>query len=106
MFLHHGKALLQEKFPQQEQLISRVLRFYGIGESKFVTQLAQLIENQTNPTIAPYAKPNEVTLRLTVKTDDEKSGQKLLDETEAKIKEEVGNIFTVTARKILWKQSL
>ena len=48
MFLHHGKALLQEKFPQQEQLISRVLRFYGIGESKLVTQLAQLIENQTN----------------------------------------------------------
>lgn len=93
MFLHHGKALLQEKFPQQEQLISRVLRFYGIGESKLVTQLAQLIENQTNPTIAPYAKPNEVTLRLTVKTQDEKSGQKLLDETEAAIKEEVGEYF-------------
>lgn len=93
MFLHHGKALLQEKFPQQEQLISRVLRFYGIGESKLVTQLATLIQKQTNPTIAPYAKPNEVTLRLTVKTDDEKSGQKLLDETEAKIKEEVGEYF-------------
>lgn len=93
MFLHHGKALLTEKFPQADKLISRVLRFYGIGESQLVTQLADLIEEQTNPTIAPYAKPNEVTLRLTVKVQDEISGIKLLDKTESAILEEVGEYF-------------
>lgn len=93
MFLHHAKPLLEEKFPQTDQLISRVLRFYGIGESKLVSQLADLIEKQTNPTIAPYAKPNEVTLRLTVKAPDKAMGMKLLDETEAAIKKEVGEYF-------------
>ena len=74
MFLTHAKPLLLEQFPQEEVLLSRVLRYYGIGESALVTELADLIENQVNPTIAPYAKPNEVTLRLTVKTADEEQG--------------------------------
>lgn len=44
-----------------KQLYSRVLRFFGIGESQLVTVLADLIDNQTDPTIAPYAKTGEVT---------------------------------------------
>ncbi|HIX70708.1 MAG TPA: competence/damage-inducible protein A [Candidatus Enterococcus stercoravium] len=93
MFLHHAKALLAEKLPHEEKLLSRVLRFYGIGESKLVTELADLIDQQTNPTIAPYAKPNEVTVRLTVKTATEVTGQTLLDATEAHIMDRVGEYF-------------
>ncbi len=48
-------------------LKSKVLRFFGIGESALVTELQDLIENQTNPTIAPYIKDWEVTLRITAK---------------------------------------
>ena len=47
-----------------QKLYSRVLRFFGIGESQLVTLLGDLIDNQTDPTIAPYAKTGEVTLRL------------------------------------------
>ena len=82
MFLRYAKELLAKKMPQQERLLSRVLRFYGIGESRLVTELADLIDEQTNPTIAPYAKPNEVTVRLTVKCQDEAIGATLLDQTE------------------------
>ena len=46
------------------KLYSRVLRFFGIGESQLVTILADLIDHQTDPTLAPYAKTGEVTLRL------------------------------------------
>ncbi|MDO4963887.1 MAG: CinA family nicotinamide mononucleotide deamidase-related protein, partial [Streptococcus gallolyticus] len=53
-----------------KQLYSRVLRFFGIGESQLVTVLTDLIDNQTDPTIAPYAKTGEVTLRLSTKADD------------------------------------
>ena len=50
-----------------QKLYSRVLRFFGIGESQLVTILAQMIDQQSDPTIAPYAKTGEVTLRLSTK---------------------------------------
>ncbi|SDO91741.1 nicotinamide-nucleotide amidase [Streptococcus equinus] len=68
-----------------KQLYSRVLRFFGIGESQLVTVLSDLIDNQTDPTIAPYAKTGEVTLRLSTKADDIKSAKAKLDDLEHKI---------------------
>lgn len=67
------------------QLYSRVLRFFGIGESQLVTILTDLIENQTDPTIAPYAKTGEVTLRLSTKANDVTSAKAKLDALEHKI---------------------
>lgn len=93
MFYQEVVPLLTTRFQKEKQLISRVLRFYGIGESQLVTDLADLIQHQTNPTIAPYAKPNEVTIRLTVKTMDEKDGLQQLDELEAVIQKRVGTYF-------------
>lgn len=68
-----------------KQLYSRVLRFFGIGESQLVTVLSDLIDNQTDPTIAPYAKTGEVTLRLSTKADDVESAKEKLDQLEQKI---------------------
>lgn len=68
-----------------KQLYSRVLRFFGIGESQLVTVLSELITNQTDPTIAPYAKTGEVTLRLSTKADDAMSAKAKLDALEHKI---------------------
>ncbi|SEF23473.1 competence/damage-inducible protein cinA [Streptococcus gallolyticus] len=68
-----------------KQLYSRVLRFFGIGESQLVTVLTDLIDNQTDPTIAPYAKTGEVTLRLSTKADDVTSAKAKLDALEHKI---------------------
>lgn len=68
-----------------KQLYSRVLRFFGIGESQLVTVLSDLIDNQTDPTIAPYAKTGEVTLRLSTKADDIESANEKLDQLEQKI---------------------
>lgn len=93
MFDEQVVPLLTSYLPMNEQLISRVLRFYGIGESQLVTELADLIDAQTNPTIAPYAKPSEVTLRLTVKTTNEKEGNQMLDELERTIQQRVGHYF-------------
>ena len=64
------------------KLYSRVLRFFGIGESQLVTILSDLIEEQTDPTLAPYAKIGEVTLRLSTKATDV---QKALDNLGEKI---------------------
>ncbi len=54
-------------------LLSRVLRLVGIGESAMEQLIMPLIENQSNPTIAPYAGNYEVRLRLTA-SEHEESG--------------------------------
>ncbi|RXM73190.1 competence/damage-inducible protein A [Clostridium tetani] len=72
-------------------LISKVLRICGMGESKVVTEINHLIENQTNPTVAPYAKDNEVTLRLTAKAKNEKEALSLIYPLEKEIRDILGN---------------
>ncbi|WP_321388390.1 competence/damage-inducible protein A [uncultured Enterococcus sp.] len=93
MVFQHVRPLLKELFPTKEQLISRVLRFYGIGESQLVTDLKELIDQQSNPTLAPYAKPNEVTLRLTAKVTSQAEGEAMLQELEEQILAIVGEFF-------------
>lgn len=90
MFDEAAKPLLAENYSGQQVLTSRLLRFYGIGESNLVTKLADLIEQQSNPTIAPYAKVNEVTLRLTATGHTALEDQQLLDGLEEKITARVG----------------
>ncbi|WP_019231926.1 nicotinamide-nucleotide amidohydrolase family protein, partial [Streptococcus massiliensis] len=63
----------------------RVLRFFGIGESQLVTILADLIDKQTDPTIAPYAKTGEVTLRLSTKAISQELANLKLDTVEQEI---------------------
>lgn len=67
------------------KLYSRVLRFFGIGESQLVTILSDLIEEQTDPTIAPYAKTGEVTLRLSTKAASQAEADDKLDQLETRI---------------------
>ena len=72
---------------------SRYLRFFGIGESRLVTILENLIEEQTNPTIAPYAGKFEVMLRLTANGKTEEECTELLDGMELLIQSQVGEYF-------------
>lgn len=67
------------------KLYSRVLRFFGIGESQLVTILADLIDHQTDPTLAPYAKTGEVTLRLSTKAVSQEKADQALDFLESQI---------------------
>ncbi|SJZ49215.1 nicotinamide-nucleotide amidase [Pilibacter termitis] len=86
---------LAEKTGANGKLYSRVLRFYGIGESQLVTKLADLINQQTDPTIAPYAKEVEVTLRLATKCKSEQEANEKLEKIKQEIlkTEDVGEFF-------------
>ncbi|NCU16460.1 competence/damage-inducible protein A [Pallidibacillus pasinlerensis] len=90
MFTTYAIPEILKGIENVEQIESRVLRFYGIGESKLEVELEDLIDTQTNPTIAPLAVDGEVTVRITAKhaLDDER--KHLLDETEEKILVRVG----------------
>ncbi|NMB43679.1 MAG: competence/damage-inducible protein A [Clostridiales bacterium] len=57
---------------------SETIKMCGFGESQAVTIVEDLIEEQTNPTIAPYAKPGEVHFRITASAKDEEEGKELV----------------------------
>ncbi len=46
-------------------LYSKFLRIIGVGESMVEQKLMQLVDGQTNPTLATYAKDGVVTIRVT-----------------------------------------
>jgi nicotinamide-nucleotide amidase len=54
-------------------IVSRNVNVFGMGESEVETTLRPLMESSRNPTLAPYAKEGEVTLRVTAsaKTSEE-----------------------------------
>ncbi|URZ08692.1 competence/damage-inducible protein A [Clostridium felsineum] len=72
---------------QEGTIISKVLRVSGVGEGRAAEMLEGLIDNQTNPTIAPYAKDNEVTFRITAKAESEGRAEKLIEPIEKKVRE-------------------
>jgi len=53
------------------KLVSKYIRIFGLGESAMEDKLLDIIKGQTNPTIAPYAKEGEVTLRITARYEKE-----------------------------------
>jgi len=93
MFLQYGSQALSSKNVSKEKIVSRVLRFFGIGEAALETEIIDLIDAQSNPTIAPLAGDGEVTLRLTAKHVDEVTAQAMLDEVENTINQRVGKFL-------------
>jgi nicotinamide-nucleotide amidase len=72
-------------------ILSRVLRLAGLGESQAEAELADLIERQTNPTIAPYVKSYEVQLRVTASAPNRTEAQALIAPVEAEIRRRLGD---------------
>lgn len=70
-----------------EVIKSKTLRLFGIGESVMAKKLDDLIKNSSNPTIAPYAKDVDVTLRVTAKGNCEKECDELIKPVCEEIKE-------------------
>ncbi|MGG4489003.1 competence/damage-inducible protein A [Metabacillus idriensis] len=93
MFIKFGLPYFREKLGQNDKIISRVLRYFGIGESQLETDIQDLIDAQSNPTIAPLAGDGEVTLRLTARHHNEAEAVRLINEMEKTINSRVGGFF-------------
>lgn len=93
MFINEVKPLLVDGRKEDNHLVSRVLRFFDIGESQLAAELDDLIEQQNNPTLATYAGKHEVTLRLTANGSTEAACSLLLDNMESVIQQRVGGYF-------------
>jgi nicotinamide-nucleotide amidase len=89
MFEEIVKPYLQKK--ADSILLSRVIKILGIGESAVAAELKDIMDAQTNPTIAPYAKEVGVMLRITAKASDEDEALKLISPIEKEIKDRLGD---------------
>ena len=81
---------------QSEVIYSRMIKICGYGESKVEEMLLDLIDHQTNPTLATYAKTKEVHLRVTARAKSEDEAKKLLKPVIKEIKKRFGNAIYTT----------
>ena len=68
-----------------KKMYYRVIRTIGIGESDFEMLLMPLIDGQTDPTIATYAKEGECTLRVASQRDSEEEAAAAVEEMISRI---------------------
>lgn len=88
MFLKSIKPYLESR--SNQKFISKYIRFYGIGESLLEDKIKHILENQTNPTVALYAKTGEVLIRVTASGEVVESCEELIDEKIKEIEKIVG----------------
>lgn len=81
---------------QPEGIYSKMVKICSIGESRAETMVADLMESQSNPTLAPYAKTGEVHFRVTAKAADEQTAEKLMQPMIEELKKRFGDyIYTM-----------
>lgn len=74
-------------------LRSRILRSYGLSESKVAELLADLFEAQDNPTMAFLASSGEIKVRLTAKATTAVDADALIAPVEAEVRTRLGSVF-------------
>ncbi len=93
MFELQVKPWLEANVEGLEALHSTMLKFAGIGESSLEHQLIDLIDAQTDPTIAPYAKEGEVAIRLTTRAGSAQEAARKLKPLEDEIRRRLGGFI-------------
>ena len=87
---------------QPEIIYSTMVRICGLGESFVENEIRDLIDNQTNPTIATDAKIGQVDLRVTAKAASEKEAAKLAKPMLKELVKRFGDhIYTMDEHKSL-----
>ncbi len=91
MFDHWVVPILEKE--TGTRLFSKNLYFFGIGESSLESRLRELMEQSTNPTIAPYAKTGEVMLRVTANAENKEQAERLMAPVLVEINRQAGEFL-------------
>ncbi|REB09820.1 competence/damage-inducible protein A [Sporosarcina sp. BI001-red] len=90
MFRDEALPCLQSLSGSQEVIVSTVVKFFGIGEAELEYKVRDLLEAQTNPTIAPLASKDAVTLRITAKAQSAEAAHSLIEPVLSELHKQVG----------------
>lgn len=75
---------------QDKVFAFKVLNITGIGEGQMEEAIMDIVENQTNPTVAPYSKAQGLTLRIAASAASEAEAKKLIEPMEKQIRDRLG----------------
>ena len=87
---NHVVPYLQQRTGRVGTIRSLTLRVAGVGESAAEELIKDLMQD-SNPTVAPYAKIGEVHLRVTARADTAEEADALIAERAALVRERLGN---------------
>lgn len=73
-------------------IVSHNVHIFGMGESEMETRLHDLMNESTNPTLAPYAKDNECLVRVTAKAETAEEAEKMIAPMIEKVRETLGKV--------------
>lgn len=76
--LFEGQVMPYLEKRQNSVLVSKMVKVCGIGESQVEDKIKDLIDSQSNPTIATYAKISEVHIRLTARAESKEQAEALI----------------------------
>lgn len=103
MFERHIIPYLQNI--NSEGIYSKMVKICSIGESKAETMIADLLEAQKNPTIAPYAKTGEVHIGITARASDEEKAELMIKPIIEELYQRFGNTIFTTDENVTLEEA-
>lgn len=91
---------------QPEGIYSKMVKVCSIGESRAETMVADIMDAQTNPTLAPYAKTGEVHFRVTAKAKDEETANALMKPMIKELYHRFGDKIYTTEEEITLEEAI
>ena len=78
----------------------------GVGESQAEDMIRDLIDTQTNPTIATYAKTGEVHMRVSAMAENKKEAKKLISPVVKELKKRFGKYIFTTDESVSMEEAV
>ena len=88
MLEHRVRPLLEAR--SDSLILSHSVRIFGIGEGTMEYQLRDLMNEMTNPTLAPYAKEGECLVRVTAKARTKEEAEEMIAPWVQRVRDELG----------------
>ena len=76
-----------------DEIFSKNIHIYGMGESSVEAKLAEVMEKSENPTLAPYAKEGEVMLRVTSRAKTHAEAEAMMEPMIQHVRETLGDVI-------------
>ena len=93
VFDHSVKPWLYERFGSQGYIYSSYMRIYDMGEARIEETIMDLVKNQSEPTLAMYARIGYVEIRITAKGETKEAAQNLVEPMKEKLAERLGHVI-------------
>ena len=88
MLEHRVRPLLEAR--SDSLILSHNVRIFGIGEGTMEYQLRDLMNEMTDPTLAPYAKEGECLVRITAKAGTKAEAEAMIAPWIQRVRDELG----------------